>query len=804
MYKHAKAGSAVPSCLSMKSDFSIDAPPDLKSEPKTSSDKNAKEFPVTSLESHFSIDAHPDFGNEPKTSRWRNRSSKRRQQQGEQSQIPLKHVEALEEELKKTNRTRFEFVLEGISEAGTGTLLNRIYTELYITSGPTEGVNTKHEVQQLGKIHKVDTLQETAIKCRNIFDTFPGTKRPVRTVLTMGIPGIGKTFLVQKFILDWAEGLANQDVNLMVLLSFMELNLIKDGQYSFLDLIKLFHPVLKMVTAEKLAACKAVFILDGLDESRLSLDFKNNAVVSDVTQTASVDSLLTNLIKGNLLPSALLWITSTPAAANQIPPTCVDRVTEVRGFTDLQKEEYFRRRSSDEELSSRIISHIKASRSLHIMCHIPVFCWITATVLEDMFSRNKTEEFSMSLTEMYARFLMIQMERKKRKYNQSEPGLAEHDREVLLKFGKLAFEQLLRGNFVFYQEDLEECGLDVREASVYSGVCTEIFRSECVLFKRTVYCFVHPSIQEFLAAVYASCCCTSTNMVSLKPFSTDDCRHTSLNDYLDTTMNEAISSKNGHLDLFVRFLCGLSLESTQKLMQHLLGPIESSPESTRTAIRNLKKKCTGSLPPDRCINIFHCLMEMKDRSLHQEIMDYLRSQDRSQRKLSDIHCSTLAFMLQASEEVLDVFDLEACNVSRDGRLRLLPAVRNCRKARLADCGLTETNCKVLASALSSSPSHLTELDLSNNRLQDSGVELLCVGLQSPNCRLETLRLSGCMISDDGCASLASALRSNPSHLMELDLSNNHVGASGERLLFAAMQEPGCRLHCLRLDPELER
>uniref|UniRef100_A0A669CJC6 NACHT domain-containing protein n=2 Tax=Oreochromis niloticus TaxID=8128 RepID=A0A669CJC6_ORENI len=718
--------SAGSSCLSVRSDRSKGLPPQFSGEPgPTRVDQQSSEVPSdqsaqqhqTQLDSIFMLledniitfvknelkkiqkVLSPDYPECLETQRSSSREAfvkitvdfLRRMKQEELADRLQSKLQAAvcHRKLKSALRKKFQCVFEGIAKAGNPTLLNQIYTELYITEGGTAEVNDEHEVRQIETASRKPDRPETTIRQEDIFKASPGRDEPIRTVLTKGVAGIGKTVLTQKYTLDWAEDKANQDIQLIFPFTFRELNVLKEEKFSLVKLVHHFFTKTKEAGICSFEDFQVVFIFDGLDECRLPLDFHKTTILTDPRKSTSVDVLLINLIRGNLLPSARLWITTRPAAANQIPPQCVGMVTEVRGFTDPQKEEYFRKRFRDEEQVSRIISHIKTSRSLHIMCHIPVFCWITATVLEDVLETREGGQLPKTLTEMYIHFLVVQAKVKKVKYDGgavTDPHWSPESRKMMESLGKLAFDQLQKGNLIFYESDLTECGIDIRAASVYSGVFTQIFKEERGLYQDKVFCFIHLSVQEFLAAlhVHLTFINSGLNLLEQQQQTTSMwsklISKPKLQSLHQSAVNKALQSPNGHLDLFLRFLLGLSLQTNQTVLRGLLTQTGSSSQTNQETAQCIKKKLSQNLSAEKSINLFHCLNELNDRSLVEEIQQSLRSGSLSTDKLSPAQWSALVFILLSSAKDLDVFDLKKYSASEKALLKLLPVVKASNKA----------------------------------------------------------------------------------------------------------------------------
>ncbi|XP_037399561.1 NACHT, LRR and PYD domains-containing protein 12-like isoform X1 [Pygocentrus nattereri] len=702
-------------------------------------------------------------------------------------------------QLKSTLRLIYESVLIGNSQTGHTKFLEEIYTDLIVVQNESGGVIQEHEVMQMEMSPNRPTSKEVCVKCSDLFKAQPDTSRWYRKVLTMGIAGVGKTVSVNKFILDWTKGEENQDISLIFPLPFRELNLKKDKKFSLIGLLN--HCFFSSKTGLKSLPeddAKVLFIFDGLDECRFPLCFGDGEEVKDIREKTSVGSLITNLINRNLLPFALIWITCRPAAAHLIPRDYVNLVTEVRGFSDEQKEAYFYN-NCNQDMAVKIFSHIKKSRSLYIMCQIPVFCWISATVLQPLMGQESNKEIPTTLTGMYISFLLQQKNLMKKKY--SEKTRTVNAERIILKLGKLAFCNLESGSLNFYEDDLKKCGIDVSDGTVFSGVCTQIFSQQEGVSERNIFSFVHLSVQESLAALYVHHSHYNKKRNAFKKgtfWNKLGWFNKRIQDLHKCAVERALQSENGHLDLFLRFLIGLSLEDSQGVLTELLPNLKIRAGNVRDTADYIKMKLNEEMSSDRSLNLLHCLSELKDNSLTSEIQKHLNSGKLSTQELSSPEWSALVFVLLMSEETQEKFELKKYKPSDEGLRRLLPVVKNTRRALLASCNLGINSCKDLESVLKLENCSLKELDLSNNDLQDSGVELLSAGLKSSHCKLEILRLALCNLGKKSCNNLESVLKLETSSLKELDISNNDLQDTGVEVLSAGLKSSYCKLKILRL------
>ncbi len=209
---------------------------------------------------------------------------------------------------------------------------------------------------------------------------------------------------------------------------------------------------------------------------------------------------------------------------------------------------------------------------------------------------------------MYSHFLRFQIQQSRRKYDGEYTPDVSWDKDAILSLGKLAFQQLQKNNVIFYDADLEACGIDVYKASVYSGMCTQIFKKESGINVGTMYCFVHLSIQEFIAALYAHLCLDiNKKSVFVQDLHRTENRNKTMIDLLKTAVDKALESENGHLDLFLRFLLGLSLQSNRQLLRGLLTQQDRNDQSNKEIVQYIKQKFEADLSPERSINLFYCL-----------------------------------------------------------------------------------------------------------------------------------------------------------------------------------------------------
>ncbi|KAL1005897.1 hypothetical protein UPYG_G00065310 [Umbra pygmaea] len=601
----------------------------------------------------------------------------------------------------------------------------------------------------------------------------------IKTALTTGVSGIGKSVTMQRFILNWAEGKGYPEVQLIFPLPFRQLNLVKD-KLNLIELLYRFFPELMDPGISDLESCRVGFIFDGLDEFRSCLDFKNNLKMTDVKEAVCVSTLLTNLIAGNILPSAHIWITSRPAAVSRIPSQYINEVTEIKGFSDVQKEEFFRRAIRDKNQAKAVITYLKASK-LYDLCRIPFICSLVASVLEKQTNIDDKICEPVALTPFFNDLLTLLHSR-------------TNNVNIVDKLGKLAFMQLMKGITVFYEEDLRECNVEFDVAAFCANLKLPVFREDVGLQQTKIYYFAHTTIQEFFAAMWF----IQSNGSQIQNFNFDTQIERALWFFPDAchlkrAVDMTLQSQTGHLDLFLRFLLGITL-SFNLVSDSGFSLSPALPE----ILEYIKEKVMENPASPRTLNLLNCMRELKDDSLTNMAMAILTKKIKPGAKYPRAHWLDLATFLMAEDNPKNICGIELGRRDDKQIHGMLPLIKASKTVTLRYHNLTVKSCEVFATVLSSKVSLLRGLDLSFNTLKDTGVQLLADGLAEPHCRLERLKLSGCRVKQKGFVALGKALQSNPSHLRELDLSCNEPGESGVFHLVEGLKVVKCKLQVLKL------
>ncbi|XP_028276434.1 NLR family CARD domain-containing protein 3 [Parambassis ranga] len=517
---------------------------------------------------------------------------------------------------------KYQVIREGVVQAGVGNLLDTVYVEPQISTCGFGGVNPAHEFSQHRPSHLQVPSPDSFVSLNELFRLQKVDGTPVRTVLTTGIPGIGMSVCVGKFSLDWAELRANRDLQFIIKLSFRALwtlrskNLPPSQKMSVMEMIQYYHPDCKGMPYLEEEHCKFLLILESFDCYQTTLDWKNAEVINDISTQAHPDVLIVNILRGSVLPGAYIWILGRRAAVSQIPSQFIDVVTEIQGFSDEMKDDFLTKRYTDAQLAAKIVAHYKRLPALVTLAHQPFVCWMIASTYERSFRYDDYGVHRPRLTPFYISIMIIQMNRRLQfYYGKTDYNLkwSNEDKLLLHQMGKMAFKMLERNTSVFFEEDVKDNGLKLTEVVVLSGLCTEL-PSPASDGRRT-FCFIHLTVQEFMAAVYVFTTfrTESKNVLDsgVIPRLMSGYQTKSAASLFQSALTRTLNHPLGHYDMFLRFLCGmLGPECHDKELKGILYPHNMPKVAGLEEAEKLLEQSIQTAPADRVENLRECLREM--------------------------------------------------------------------------------------------------------------------------------------------------------------------------------------------------
>ncbi|NXN95007.1 NLRC3 protein, partial [Rhinopomastus cyanomelas] len=632
-------------------------------------------------------------------------------------------------------------------------------TNLLLVEGLTDIQQKEHDILQIEATKGLQNAPKS-IPLEKLFLPLSKVSIPPRISVTIGVAGIGKSTLVKLFVYTWAKREINRDITLVLPLTFRELN-----TYEKLSAERLICSAFPHVTEPScigVGAARTLLILDGLDEFKTPLDFSNTVICTDPKKEIPVDILITNIIRGNLLQEASVWVTSRPNTASQIPGGLVDRMTEIRGFGAAEMKEFLDQMFPDNRvLSSQVLHHIRANRSLHAACTVPGFCWISGSSIGHFLKSSsdqprETTSIPRTLSEICSYYFKMALSsdwpERPRDTLRIEQAV-NNSKKLVGSLGRLAFHGLLRKKCVFYEQDMKAHGVDL--LVLQSSLCSRLLLKEEVR-SFTAYSFSHLTMQEFLAALFYH---TAARRAVFDLFTESRMSWPRLGflSHFKSAVQRSLRPEDRHLDVFVRFLSGLLSPQVNKLLSGWL-LLKDEHNSSRSQAISFLQGClnTDYVISSRTVNIMQCLYEIQHMEIAKTVEEAMRNESLA-GMLTPVNCSALAYLLQVSDICVEETNLSSC--------------------------LTYNVCKSLLSQLL----FCHNLRMDNNQFQDNVMELLGSVLSGKDCQIQKLSLAENQISNKGARALARSLMVNRS-LTVLDLRSNFIGPTGAKALADALKK----------------
>ncbi|XP_016314177.1 protein NLRC3-like [Sinocyclocheilus anshuiensis] len=616
--------------------------------------------------------------------------------------------------------------------------------------------------------------------------------------LTVGVAGSGKSRMVRRFIQLWTTSQIYPELSLAIPIACWELS--SFDRLSVERLLRLFVPYDNMDVILFNESCKVLLILDGLEEFRQSLDFAEAPPTSDPRREIPVSDLIANIVRGNLLPGATLWLLSRPGTGAKVPAGLVDRVTEAPPLSRTQIKDYINhcvtntldaysisqdssqsQTNTPEDVSSQVWTYLNSQKPLLILSSVPAVCHIIVTTLSRLLQLDSdATPLPRTLTEVYAHYCW--------------PHLSGSDtpsgsfRKPLSTLGRLAFYSLLRRRYTFSETELRTYGVDVPPQGGMLS-CRILQRRQSWSSDSVAWQFTHTSVQEFLGALFYY---ISSRRGMFDLFSESGVSwprigfHSHYRAALQKT-NQSDAAAQGNLDLFMRFLSGLLSPAAAALLGGSLGVGHEEQVTQRTTATTLLQNAVTGTGGDavsmRSVTMVTCLAELQQGEWLRSVEDDLINCS-LRGKLKGGVCTVLAYLLQVSDTCTEETQLSNC-LDSSSLKRLLPQLLYCSKLRMENNAFKEGTMELLGSLLSAKECHIQMLSLADNSISSKGIKPLSRALLV-NRTLTTLDLRGNNIGAKGAKTLCEALKMNQV-LVSVNLTANLLHDEGVTAIAEAMR-----------------